>query len=62
MYQFWIRFRFPVESSAEVNYLLGDSGKALKKLGWESSTSLEELVSEMIDKDTLEAEQEKSFS
>ncbi len=47
---------------AEVNYLLGDSRKASKKLGWESSTSLEELVSEMIEQDTVEAEQEKSFS
>ena len=33
---------------SEVDSLLGDSTKAQEKLGWETSTSLEELISEMI--------------
>ncbi len=33
---------------AEVQQLLGDSRKALKKLGWKAKTSLEELIEEMI--------------
>ena len=33
---------------SEVDSLLGDSTKAKEKLGWETSTSLEELISEMI--------------
>ena len=33
---------------AEVQQLLGDARKAFKKLGWESKTSLEELIEEMI--------------
>jgi len=36
---------------SEVDSLLGDSTKAKMKLGWETSTSLEELISEMIDHD-----------
>ena len=36
---------------AEVELLLGDSTKALKKLGWESETSFEELIKMMIDAD-----------
>ena len=45
---------------AEVNYLLGDPGKACEKLGWKPTTTLEELVSEMIEKDLVEAAHEKS--
>ena len=44
---------------AEVNYLLGDPKKAFEKLGWKPTTTLEELVSEMIEKDVFEAELEK---
>ena len=36
---------------SEVNSLLGDPTKAIKKLGWKPKYSLEELVSEMIDSD-----------
>ena len=36
---------------SEVDSLLGDSTKARKKLGWEPTISLEELVSEMIEND-----------
>ncbi len=36
---------------SEVNSLLGDPSKAIRKLGWKPSTSLEELVSEMIEHD-----------
>ena len=36
---------------SEVNSLLGDPTKAIRKLGWKPSTSLEELVSEMIEHD-----------
>ena len=45
---------------AEVNYLLGDPQKACEKLGWKATTTLEELVSEMIEKDLAEAAHEKS--
>mgnify|MGYP001351968764 CR=1 FL=1 len=45
---------------AEVNYLLGDPQKACEKLGWKPTTTLEELVSEMIEKDLAEAAHEKS--
>ena len=36
---------------SEVNSLLGDPTKAVRKLWWKPSTSLEELVSEMIEHD-----------
>ncbi len=39
----------------EVNSLLGDATKAHKKLGWRSQTSLEELVSDMINNDLQNA-------
>ncbi len=39
----------------EVDQLLGDSTKAKEKLGWEPKITLEELVGEMIEKDTEEA-------
>ena len=36
---------------AEVKLLLGDSSKALKKIGWKSEVSFEELVRMMVDED-----------
>ena len=42
----------------EVDQLLGDSTKALKKLGWTPKTNLEELIEEMIDADLKEAKKE----
>ncbi|MBF0680368.1 MAG: GDP-mannose 4,6-dehydratase [Devosia sp.] len=36
---------------AEVEILLGDPAKAKEKLGWEAKTSLEEMISEMVDAD-----------
>jgi GDPmannose 4,6-dehydratase len=42
----------------EVNELLGDASKARKKLGWSSKTSLEELISEMVEFDLKEAKKE----
>ncbi len=36
---------------SEVETLLGDSSKAMKKLGWEPKTSLEELAAEMVEED-----------
>ena len=38
---------------SEVESLLGDASKAQKKLGWENSTSLEELISQMIENDKI---------
>ena len=43
---------------SEVDQLLGDASKAKNKLGWVSSTTLEELVKEMIYNDLLEAKKE----
>ena len=40
---------------AEVETLLGDPTRAREKLGWTPSTSLEEMVKEMIDHDREEA-------
>ena len=40
----------------EVEFLLGDSEKARKKLGWIPKTSLEDLIGEMIEFDMREAE------
>ena len=39
----------------EVDQLKGDSKKAFQNLGWESKTSLNELVSEMVELDLKEA-------
>ena len=39
----------------EVETLLGDPSKAQEKLGWSPTTTLEELVTEMIDHDREEA-------
>jgi GDPmannose 4,6-dehydratase len=43
---------------AEVETLLGDPSKAHKKLGWTPTTTLEELVAEMVDADQEEARKE----
>ncbi len=40
---------------SEVSELKGDSSKAFKKLGWEPTTTLEELITEMINHDKKEA-------
>ena len=42
----------------EVDYLLGDSTKARKKLGWESKTTIDELVTMMVKQDLREVERE----
>ena len=42
----------------EVETLLGDPSKASNELGWEASTSLEELVEEMIEEDLSQAKKE----
>ena len=39
----------------EVDSLLGDSTKAIKELGWEPKTSLEDLIKEMVENDLKEA-------
>ena len=36
---------------AEVDVLLGNPAKAKEKLGWSAETTLEQLVSEMVDAD-----------
>ena len=46
---------------AEVDFLLGDSSKAKKKLGWIPKIKLEELVKEMVEYDLLEAKREASL-
>tara|TARA_B100001996_G_scaffold382644_1_gene375063 strand:- start:4663 stop:5556 length:894 start_codon:yes stop_codon:yes gene_type:complete len=43
----------------EVDFLLGDSSKAKKELGWEPKTSFEELVSMMLESDLNLAKREK---
>ena len=42
----------------EVETLLGDPSKAKEKLGWEPTTSFEEMVQEMIEKDINIAERD----
>ncbi len=42
----------------EVESLLGDASKAYKILGWQPKTTLEELVSDMVENDSEEAEKE----
>ena len=42
-----------------MEFLLGDSQKAKKNLGWTPKTSLEELIEEMIRNDLKEAIKEK---
>ena len=43
---------------AEVDTLLGDPSKAKDKLGWTPTTTLEELVAEMVAADVEEAKKE----
>ena len=43
---------------AEVETLLGDPSKAKDKLGWTPTTTLEELVAEMVAADVEEAKKE----
>ena len=45
----------------EVSQLLGDPTKAKKKLSWEPKTSLEDMISEMVEHDKAEAKREKKF-
>ena len=42
----------------EVDLLLGDSSKALKELGWAPKTTLEEIITEMLNHDHEEAKKE----
>ena len=44
---------------SEVNYLLGDSTKAHKLLGWKPSISINNLIKEMMENDIMEAKKEK---
>ena len=46
---------------AEVETLLGDPSKAKAKLGWTPTTTLEELVAEMLDSDVEEAAKEATL-
>lgn len=46
---------------AEVELLIGNPGKAKKELGWESSTSLEELCAMMVEADLRRVESGISF-
>jgi len=43
---------------AEVETLLGDASKSREKLGWETTTTLEELINEMVIADLKDAEKE----
>ncbi|MGB5135695.1 MAG: GDP-mannose 4,6-dehydratase, partial [Prochlorococcaceae cyanobacterium] len=43
---------------AEVDTLLGDPSRAHEKLGWTPTTTLEELVTEMVARDKEEASKE----
>ncbi len=44
---------------AEVDTLLGDPGNAKAKLGWEPSTTLDEMVAEMVDADLQHARKQR---
>jgi GDPmannose 4,6-dehydratase len=46
---------------AEVDTLLGDPSKAHARLGWSPTTTLEELVAEMVDHDRQEAAKEATL-
>ncbi len=45
----------------EVNTLLGDASRAKKELNWKPKISLEDMISEMVDNDLIQAELEKNF-
>jgi GDPmannose 4,6-dehydratase len=46
---------------AEVDTLLGDASKAHQQLGWKPTTTLEELVAEMVSTDKVEAAKEATL-
>ena len=46
---------------AEVNLLIGDSGKAKRELGWEANTSLEKLCAMMVEADLSRVQSGVSF-
>ncbi|HZW09273.1 MAG TPA: GDP-mannose 4,6-dehydratase [Phycisphaerales bacterium] len=46
---------------AEVDLLLGDAGKAQRKLGWRPTTSFDELVAMMVEHDTELARRERTL-
>jgi GDPmannose 4,6-dehydratase len=46
---------------AEVETLLGDASKAHRQLGWKPTTTLEELVAEMVSTDKVEAAKEATL-
>jgi GDPmannose 4,6-dehydratase len=46
---------------AEVDLLLGDPTKAIKKLGWKPKTSVEQLAAMMVDADLEKARREKTL-
>lgn len=46
---------------AEVDLLLGDPAKAMKKLGWKPKTTVEELARMMVDADIEKAKREKTL-
>ncbi|MBM3589495.1 MAG: GDP-mannose 4,6-dehydratase [Alphaproteobacteria bacterium] len=50
-YQKFVRVDPASLRPAEVEVLLGDAGKAKAKLGWAARTSIEELISEMVEAD-----------
>lgn len=50
-YQKFVRVDPAFLRPAEVEVLLGDAGKAKAKLGWAARTSIEELISEMVEAD-----------
>ena len=43
----------------EVDILLGDPSKALRKLGWKHATTFHEIVAEMVDSDLSRVEREQ---
>ena len=47
---------------SEVDILLGDASKAKEKLAWSPKITLEQLVSEMINADKIEAEKESHLT
>jgi len=47
---------------SEVDLLLGDPSKAKMKLGWEPKINLEEMISEMVKEDKINAKKELSFN
>ena len=46
---------------SEVNYLLGDSSKAHKLLGWKPSISINNLIKEMMENDLMETKERKTI-